>query len=66
LSSFVSVRDVGKTMNAAASFRGELGTAKPTIVIARLDRATQYSRAAGDKSRGRGVLDHPHARVMTI
>src|SRR5260370_36456737 len=28
-------------------------------VIARLDRATQYSRGAGEQSRGRGVLDHP-------
>jgi hypothetical protein len=28
-----------------------------TDVIARLDRAIKYSRSAGDKSNGRGVLD---------
>ena len=30
-----------------------------SLVIARLDRAIQYSRGVGDKSRGRGVLDRP-------
>jgi hypothetical protein len=30
-----------------------------SLVIARLDRATQYSRGAVNKSRGRGVLDRP-------
>jgi hypothetical protein len=30
-----------------------------TAVIARLDRATQYSRGAGDNPRSRGVLDRP-------
>jgi hypothetical protein len=28
-------------------------------VVARLDRATQYSRDAGDEPIGRGVLDAP-------
>src|SRR5438445_10089024 len=31
----------------------------PTTVIARLDRATQYSETAVIESRGRGVLDAP-------
>jgi hypothetical protein len=30
-----------------------------TAVIARLDRATQYSRDGSDQSKGRGVLDAP-------
>jgi len=30
-----------------------------TAVIARLDRATQYSRDLRQRSRGRGVLDRP-------
>jgi hypothetical protein len=30
-----------------------------TAVIARLDRATQYSRDASDRMRSRGVLDRP-------
>jgi ethanolamine utilization microcompartment shell protein EutL len=34
-------------------------------VIARLDRAIQYSRDVNDKPRSRGVLDTPHARGMT-
>jgi hypothetical protein len=34
-------------------------------VIARLDRAIQYSRDVNDKPRGRGILDTPHARGMT-
>jgi hypothetical protein len=37
------------------------------VVVARLDRATQYSRGRRFRfdPRSRGVLDHPHARVMT-
>jgi hypothetical protein len=35
-------------------------------VIARLARATQYSRGARDQSRSRGVLDHPLSRMMTM
>jgi hypothetical protein len=42
-----------------------MGVHDPSLVIARLDRATQYSRDAGDKSRRLGVLDHPPPRVMT-
>jgi len=34
-------------------------------VVARLDRAIQYSKDAGDQSRGRGVLDTPLSRGMT-
>src|SRR5665213_2665973 len=34
-------------------------------VIARLDRATQYSRGGRDQPRGRGVLDPPLSRRMT-
>jgi hypothetical protein len=34
-------------------------------VVARLARAIQYSRDSRDKSRRRGVLDHPPSRVMT-
>jgi hypothetical protein len=30
-----------------------------TAVIARRDRATQYSRDASDRARSRGVLDRP-------
>src|SRR5258706_14201427 len=36
-----------------------------TAVVARLDRAIQDSRDADDKSRSRGVPDHPLSRVMT-
>ena len=35
-------------------------------VIARLDRATRYSRGARDQSRSRSVLDHPLSRMMTM
>jgi hypothetical protein len=34
-------------------------------VIARLDRAIQYSRDAGEVRRSRGVLDSPPSRGMT-
>jgi hypothetical protein len=34
-------------------------------VIARLDRATQYSAAVVIDPRGPGILDHPLSRVMT-
>ena len=44
----------------------EHGRATPAIVIARLDRATQYSRGGHVQPRSRGVLDPPHARGMTI
>jgi len=33
-----------------------------SIVVARLDRATQYSRDGGCSLRGRGVLDCPLSR----
>jgi hypothetical protein len=39
--------------------------APPAAVIARLDRATQYSRAAVIEPKGRGVLDPPLSRRMT-
>src|SRR3954464_9428848 len=35
-------------------------------VIARLDRAIQYSRDAGEIRRSRGVLDSPLSRGMTV
>jgi len=35
-----------------------------SAVIARLDRATQYSEASVMEPRSRGVLDTPHARGM--
>src|SRR4051812_11669108 len=63
----VGLREVRRENDeCTAIVPGNSGHAKPAIVIARRVRAFQYSRAAGDKSRGRGVLDHPHARVMTI
>jgi len=37
-----------------------------TAVIARLDRATQYSRDGSDKSRNRGVLDAPLEPVIGL
>src|SRR5258705_8156805 len=37
-----------------------------SAVIARLDRAIQYSRDIGDEWRSCGILDTPHARAMTI
>ena len=37
-----------------------------SAVIARLDRATQYSEASVMEPRSRGVLDTPHARGMTV
>jgi hypothetical protein len=39
--------------------------ASSTVVIARLDRATQYPTASVMKRKGRGVLDYPLSRVMT-
>src|SRR5665213_719855 len=38
---------------------------KNTTVIARLDRATQYSRAAVAKHERSGILDRPLSRTMT-
>jgi hypothetical protein len=37
-----------------------------TAVIARLDRAIQYSREAAMESRSRGVLDHPLEPVIGL
>jgi hypothetical protein len=48
-----------------AQGRGDLPVGSAGV-IARLDRATQYSRIASDLSRGRGVLDPPLSRRMTI
>jgi hypothetical protein len=45
--------------------RGTTGGASSTVVIARLDRAIQYSAAVAINQKGRGVLDHPLSRVMT-
>ena len=42
------------------------GRATLSVVIARLDRATQYSEAFLIRSKGRGILDPPHARGMTV
>ncbi len=39
--------------------------ASQTVVIARLDRVTQYSAAVVINLIGCGVLDHPLSRVMT-
>jgi hypothetical protein len=39
--------------------------AKHTAVIARLDRAIQYSREQAIEPRSRGVLDPPLSRGMT-
>jgi hypothetical protein len=36
-----------------------------SVVIARLDRATQYSEASVIEPKRRGVLDTPHTRGMT-
>jgi len=38
----------------------------PTEVVARLDRAIQYSREVAMGSRRRGVLDAPLSRGMTV
>ena len=46
------------------SFRHS-GAPHPKVVIARLDRATQYSEALAIKRKSPGVLDHPPSRVMT-
>jgi hypothetical protein len=37
-----------------------------TTVIARLDRAIQYSETLMMESKGRGVLDTPPSRSMTV
>jgi hypothetical protein len=37
-----------------------------STVIARLDRAIQYSEALVIELKSRGVLDTPHARSMTV
>ena len=37
-----------------------------SVVIARLDRAIQYSEASVIEPRSRGVLDTPPARGMTV
>ncbi len=37
-----------------------------SVVIARLDRATQYPETAVIESISRGVLDPPHARGTTL
>jgi hypothetical protein len=43
--------------------RATTGGTAQKVVIARLDRATQYSAALVIKRKG--VLDHPLSRVMT-
>src|SRR5258708_30365058 len=42
------------------------GVTTSSPVVARLDRAIQYSRAVAIESRSLGVLDHPLSRVMTV
>jgi hypothetical protein len=42
------------------------GVSNAHAVIARLDRATQYSRDDCDQSRSRSVLDPPLSRRMTV
>jgi len=37
-----------------------------TAVIARLDRAIQYSRGGRDQTKGRGVLDLPPEPVIGL
>jgi hypothetical protein len=37
-----------------------------SVVVARLDRAIQYSREAAMESRSRGVLDHPLEPVIGL
>jgi hypothetical protein len=44
---------------------GNDGPATFSTVVARLDRAIQYSEASVMESKGRGILDTPHARGMT-
>jgi hypothetical protein len=41
-------------------------TARLTTVIARLDRAIQYAGTVMVNQQGRGVLDHPLSRMMTV
>jgi hypothetical protein len=50
--------------NAKACREDERATL--SAVIARLDRATQYSEASVIEPRSRGLLDTPHARGMTV
>ncbi|WFU73367.1 hypothetical protein [Bradyrhizobium sp. CB2312] len=50
---------------AAASLREVRRSDHTTGVIARLDRAIQYSETALIASMGRGVLDAPLSRSMT-
>jgi hypothetical protein len=42
-----------------------LAPASHSVVIARLDRAIQYSETFVIEHNGRSVLDHPPSRVMT-
>src|SRR5258705_12555223 len=48
----------------APPIRGENPSATNTTVVARLDRAIQYSRDVSEKTRSRSVLDHPPSRAM--
>jgi hypothetical protein len=52
-------------MAGIARFRRRAGCHNIHDVIARLDRATQYSSALEIESRRRGVLDAPLSRGMT-
>jgi hypothetical protein len=51
--------------DALLRMREATGVASHSVVIARLDRATQYSVAVEINLKGHGVLDHPLSRVMT-
>ena len=57
-----------RALRAARRIRisGEYERHTLPAVIARLDRATQYSETSVIEPRSRGVLDTPHARGMTI
>jgi hypothetical protein len=50
---------------AITAFRGAARCATLSVVVVRLDRATQYSEALVMESRSCGVLDPPLLRGMT-
>jgi hypothetical protein len=64
-----SLRPLSSRDSVEAAARARLRRGKANsypVVVARLDRAIQYSEAPAMKSRTRGVLDTPHARAMTL
>jgi hypothetical protein len=57
---------MGRHLSDDASWRLGPVVKQLSVVGARLDRATQYSRDGSAKQRSRGVLDRPPSRTMTL